>query len=153
MFAGVVVDYTLPDAPRGEAIEAVLKYNIPVIVITGRLDNNTREQILNKPVVDYIPKQNAQVYEYLTRLIVRLERNSKIGILVVDDSLLSRNAAVNLLKRHNFITYEAKDGIERLYSTYGKYRHYELFAVGKKYYTRNNRASITRSAAKVSTRA
>ncbi|MGY0584526.1 MAG: GGDEF domain-containing response regulator [Paraglaciecola chathamensis] len=113
-FLCAVVDYTLPDAPRGEAIEAVLKYNIPVIVITGRLDNNTREQILNKPVVDYIPKQNAQVYEYLTRLIVRLERNSKIGILVVDDSLLSRNAAVNLLKRHNFITYEAKDGIEGL---------------------------------------
>ena len=53
-FLCAVVDYTLPDAPRGEAIEAVLKYNIPVIVITGRLDNNTREQILNKPVVDYI---------------------------------------------------------------------------------------------------
>jgi diguanylate cyclase (GGDEF)-like protein len=69
--------------------------------------------------VDYIPKENAQVYDYLTRLLNRLDKNKKIGVLVVDDSRVSRNSMTALLRRHNFITFEASDaeqGIESLRS-------------------------------------
>ena len=78
------------------------------------MDEDTRARILKKNVVDYITKENAQVYEYLTRLLSRLEKNKKVGVLVVDDSRVGRNAMVTLLRRHNFITYEAGDGQQGL---------------------------------------
>lgn len=104
-----VVDFNLPDAPNGEAIDFAIESFLPTIVVTGRLDESTRTTILNKNVVDYIPKENAQVYEYLTRLLNRLDKNKKVGVLVVDDSRVSRHSMTALLRRHNFITYEASD--------------------------------------------
>lgn len=112
-----VVDFNLPDAPDGEAIDFTIESFLPTIVVTGRLDESTRTTILNKKVVDYIPKENAQVYEYLTRLLNRLDKNKRVGVLVVDDSRISRNSMTALLRRHNFITFEAADaqkGIEVL---------------------------------------
>ena len=112
-----VVDYNLPDAPDGEAIDYALEAFIPTVVITGKQEESIRNKVLAKDVVDYIPKENAQVYDYLSRLLSRLQKNRHIGVLVVDDSRLSRTMAVSLLRRHNFITYEASDGeqgLERL---------------------------------------
>jgi diguanylate cyclase (GGDEF)-like protein len=114
-----VVDFNLPDAPNGEAIDFAIESFLPTIVVTGRLDESTRTTILNKNVVDYIPKENAQVYDYLTRLLNRLDKNKKVGVLVVDDSRVSRHSMTALLRRHNFITFEAVDaeqGIEVLRS-------------------------------------
>jgi diguanylate cyclase (GGDEF)-like protein len=112
-----VVDFNLPDAPNGEAIDFAIESFLPTIVVTGRLDESTRTFILNKNVVDYIPKENAQVYDYLTRLLHRLDKNKKVGVLVVDDSRVSRHSMTALLRRHNFITFEAvnaEQGIEVL---------------------------------------
>jgi len=109
-----VVDFNLPDAPNGEAIDFAIESFLPTIVVTGGLDESTRTTILNKNVVDYIPKENAQVYEYLTRLLNRLDKNKKIGVLVVDDSRVSRHSMTALLRRHNFITFEASDAEQGL---------------------------------------
>jgi len=109
-----LVDYNLPDAPDGEAIDFTIQSFLPTVVITGRLDERTRDNVLSKDVVDYIPKENAQVYDYLSRLLLRLEKNKSIGVLVVDDSRLSRSMVTALLRRHNFTTYEAEDGHEGL---------------------------------------
>lgn len=112
-----VIDYTLPDAPDGEAIDFAIDSFIPAIVITGRMDMDIREHVLSKNVVDYIPKENAQVYEYLSRLLRRLEKNKQVGVLIVDDSRVGRNKMISLLRRHNFITYEAggaSEGLEML---------------------------------------
>ncbi|MDC0601504.1 diguanylate cyclase [Aliiglaciecola sp.] len=112
-----VIDYTLPDAPGGEAIDYAIEAFIPAIVITGKIDEDIREHILSKPVVDYIPKQNAQMFEYLSRLLARLEKNKRIGVLIADDSRLSRNKMSSLLTRHNFTTYtasRAKQGLKIL---------------------------------------
>jgi len=114
-----VVDFNLPDAPDGEAIDFSIESFLPTIVVTGRLDESTRTMILKKNVVDYIPKENAQVYDYLTRLLHRLDKNKKVGVLVVDDSRVSRHSMTALLRRHNFITFEAVDaehGIEVLHT-------------------------------------
>ncbi|XOV79929.1 MAG: diguanylate cyclase [Aestuariibacter sp.] len=109
-----VVDYNLPDAPDGEAIDFAINAFVPTVVITGRLDERTRESVLAKEVVDYIPKENAQVFDYLGRLLQRLEKNKSIGVLVVDDSRLTRMMQMSLLRRHNFNIYEAADGEEGL---------------------------------------
>lgn len=118
-FLCALVDYTLPDAPNGEAIDFAIESFIPAVVITGRLDDAIRNTVLSKSVVDYIPKENAQVYEYLSRLLSRLEKNKSVGVLVVDDSRVSRNKMVALLRRHNFVTYDssgALEGIEILHA-------------------------------------
>jgi diguanylate cyclase (GGDEF)-like protein len=108
-FLCAVVDYNLPDASEGEAIDYAIDSFVPVVVITDRMDDDVREHILSKAVVDYIPKENAQVFEYLSRLLHRLQKNKNTGVLVVDDSRISRNNMVSLLSRHNFITYSASN--------------------------------------------
>ena len=106
-FLCAIVDFNLPDAPNGEAIDFTINAYLPTIVITGQVDVMTREAVLNREVVDYIPKENTQVYDYLGRLLLRLERNKYIGVLVVDSRRKTRAAMAALLKRHNFIVYEA----------------------------------------------
>lgn len=101
-----VVDYNLPDAPNGEAIDFAINSFIPVVVITDQTDADIRNNILSKAVVDYIPKRNAQIYEYLSCLLSRLEKNKNIGVLVVDAKRSRRNAMSALLQRHNFICHE-----------------------------------------------
>jgi diguanylate cyclase (GGDEF)-like protein len=113
-FLCAVVDYNLPDAQHGEAIDFTIESFLPTIVVTGLMDEGTRTSILKKNVVDYITKENTQIYEYLSRLLRRLEKNKKVGVLVVDDSRVGRNTMVSLLRRHNFITYEATDGQQGL---------------------------------------
>ncbi|MEP0355151.1 diguanylate cyclase [Paraglaciecola sp.] len=102
-----VVDFSLADAPNGEAIDFTIDSFLPTIVVTENLDETTRKIILEKNIVDYVPKENAQVYEYLTRLLSRLDKNKKIAVLVANQSRNSRNTMTALLKRHNFITFEA----------------------------------------------
>ena len=101
-----VVDYNLPDAPHGEAIDFAIDSFMPVVVITSSTDDDIRDNILSKAVVDYIPKKNAQIYEYLSRLLIRLEQNKNIGVLVVDSQRNRRSEMTSLLKRHNFIIHE-----------------------------------------------
>ncbi len=107
-FYCAVVDYNLPDAAEGEAIDYVISQNIPTIVITGQVNNVIREKILQRQVVDYIPKENIQIYTYLRNLLSRLQRNHECGVLVVDDSRIVRKELVKLLQRHNFTTFFAE---------------------------------------------
>ena len=109
-----VIDFSLPDAPNGEAIDFAIDSFLPTIVLTANLDEATRTTILNKNVVDYILKENAQVYGYLTRLLHRLDKNKKVAVLVVDGNRASRHTMTSLLKRHNFITLEAPDAVQGL---------------------------------------
>lgn len=102
-----VVDYTLPDALTGQAIDFALESYLPVIVIADVQDEQVREHILSKDVVDYIPKDNAQVFEYLSRLLARLEKNKHIGVLVASSKRSTRGELSGLLLRHNFVAYEA----------------------------------------------
>lgn len=113
-FFAATIDYALPDAPNGEAIGCVLSHGIPSVVMTGKMDEATRQQILAQPVVDYIPKENSQAFLYLKRILHWQITNSSTGILVVDDSSAARNYVSQLLKRRNFSVYRANDGVQAL---------------------------------------
>ena len=113
-FFAATIDYALPDAPNGEAIECVLSHGIQGVVMTGKMDDDTRQKILSLPVIDYIPKENSQAFMYLKRVLHWQMTNSRNGILVVDDSLSARNHIVELLKRRNFSVYVASDGQKAL---------------------------------------
>lgn len=109
-FFAATVDYALPDANDGEAIPCVLSHGIPSIVLTGKMDDATRQKILAQPVIDYIPKENSQAFLYLKRVLHWQLTNQGNGILVVDDSSSARNHVVELLKRRNFNVYVAEHG-------------------------------------------
>ena len=113
-FFAATIDYALPDAPDGEAIPCVLSHGIPSIVITGKMDDPTRQKILAQPVIDYIPKENSQAFLYLKRILHWQRTNNEIGILVVDDSASARNHVVELLKRRNFSVFVAENGEKAL---------------------------------------
>lgn len=109
-----VVDYMLPDANLGEAIALTVGADIPTIVMTGKLDDKTRDLVMQFPVVDYITKESRQAYLYLEKQLTRLPRNEKVTVLVVDDSSPARKYISNLLYRHKFNILQVADAFEAL---------------------------------------
>ena len=113
-FFCAIIDYSLPDAPEGEAISFLLDRKVPGIVMTGMLDDKVRDNILRLPVIDYITKESKQAYNYLQHLIQKLQQNKNVKVLVVDDSASSRNYLRHLLERHNYQVIMASCGSDAL---------------------------------------
>lgn len=105
-----LLDLNLPDAPNGEVIDEVAKHDIPSIVFTGSFTDEVREFVLAKGVVDYVAKDTPNGVETVLELIHRLGRNGDIGILVVDDSRVTRQLLRRYLALHRFRIVEATDG-------------------------------------------
>lgn len=105
-----VVDLNLPDAPDGEVVDFTISQQIPTIVLTGTYDDEKRDTMLSKRIVDYVVKESRFSYEYVIKLIQRLAKNQDIKILVADDSTVSRNYIRDLLKTHRYEVFTADDG-------------------------------------------
>jgi diguanylate cyclase (GGDEF)-like protein len=108
------VDYSLPDALNGQAINFLLDHQTPCIVVTGNMASGIREQMLELPIIDYITKENSQAFMYLKSLLKYQVENQKIGVLVVDDSRSARALVSSMLKRRNFNVYSAENGQQAL---------------------------------------
>ena len=113
-FFAALVDLNLPDAPNGEVVDFVLSKKIPTIVLTGSYDEQRREQLFNKGIVDYVTKEGRYAYSKAIGMIGRLEKNQHIKVLVVDDSDMSRKHMANLFRRHLFQVVEAVDGVDAI---------------------------------------
>ncbi|HIJ85221.1 MAG TPA: response regulator, partial [Magnetococcales bacterium] len=109
-FFVALLDINLPDAPQGEVVDLVLGHGVPAIVFTGEFNDELRERMITKKVVDYILKENASSVTQVVSLVERLIRNQSIKVLVVDDSRSARLMVVDLLKIHRFNVLEAADG-------------------------------------------
>ncbi len=109
-----ILDYHLPDAMEGEIIELCRNRHIPSIVMTATFSPDIQEVIWSKKVIDYVIKEGAHSISYIIEQIDRFNKNQHIGILVVDDSSVSRTHLRQLLKIHQFKVYEAVDGNEAL---------------------------------------
>lgn len=113
-FLCAIVDYHQPDTQHGEAIDFTVEHYIPTIVTSEKQDEDIRQYALSKEVVDYIPKENAQIYDYLSRLLTRLEKNKSTGVLVIDPSRRNRSNLSALLQRHHFIIYSCATATQAL---------------------------------------
>ncbi len=113
-FFVALVDLNLPDAPNGEVVDFTLSKKIPSIVLTGSYDEQRREQLFNKGIVDYVTKEGRYAYSKAIGMIQRLEKNQQIKVLVVDDSDMSRKHMANLFRRHLFQVLEAVDGVDAI---------------------------------------
>lgn len=109
-----ILDYHLPDAMSGEIIDLCKNKKIPSIVMTATFSPDIQEVIWSKKVIDYVIKEGAHSISYIIEQIDRFNKNQDIGILVIDDSKVSRLHLSQLLKIHHFKVYEAADGNEAL---------------------------------------
>lgn len=109
-----ILDMTLPDAPQGEVVDYVVSKGIHSIVLTGTFGEEWRETLLAKNVVDYVLKRDAQDFDYIAELILRLQKNAEIKVLVVDDSISYRTYVKRLLQTQNLQVLDAVDGVEAL---------------------------------------
>ncbi len=112
-FVGVL-DLNLPDAPDGEVVDLALGHGLAPIILTATFNDQVRERILAKNVVDYVVKGGPRDLEYVTRLINRLSRNLAVNILVVDDTRPIRELVAGLLRLQGYQTLTASNGREAL---------------------------------------
>ncbi len=107
-------DLNLPDAPNGEIVDFVLSKNLPVIVLTGSMDDDLRKEMLDKNIVDYVYKGNIEDVNYIFSLINRLSKNRDIKVMLVDDSMVFRNEVKRMLQSQMFKVLVAAHGEEAL---------------------------------------
>lgn len=105
-----VLDYCLPDAQEGEIIDLSLAHQQKVIVLTAMFQDDVREKMLAKGVLDYILKDSMASVSYLLPLIKRLTNNQRHKCLVVDDSMTVRRHVVQLLEHQYIQTLQAENG-------------------------------------------
>lgn len=113
-FIAAIVNFNLPDAPKGEVVGQLVSHGIPVVVFTSVVSKEVRDQIWSQKVVDYVLKEGVQSLDYLVALLRRLERNPRTEVLVVDDSALPRETIAGLLRVHRYQVFEAEDGRQAL---------------------------------------
>ncbi|MEZ4483436.1 MAG: diguanylate cyclase [Syntrophotaleaceae bacterium] len=113
-YLAAIVNFNLPDAPKGEVVDQLVRCDLPVVVFTSVVSKEVRDQIWSQKVVDYVLKEGVQSLDYLVALLRRLERNPRTEVLVVDDSALPRETIAGLLRVHRYQVYEAEDGQQAL---------------------------------------
>lgn len=113
-FFAALLDYNLPDASNGEIIDLVVGRDIPAIVFTGMVDNEVRDKVWTRNVVDYVLKEDSQSLNYIIYMLGRLDKNRGVKVLVVDSSPLQRQMQVDLLKIHRYQVLVADSGDEAL---------------------------------------
>lgn len=113
-FFVAVLDLNLPDAPNGEVVDLVQSRGIPVVILTGSVDERQRAGFLQRRVADYVSKNNLAGVDIVARLVERMHLNRETRVLVVDDSASQRAYLGALLNAHGYQTLEAADGREAL---------------------------------------
>lgn len=109
-----LIDLALPDAPDGQLVDYLLEQGLPVVVLTGTSDGDTRETLLRKGVADYVIKETRFSYQYAIQMLYRLYKNRQVDVLVVEDSRAFRKYIVQLLNLHQYRVHEAEDGLQGL---------------------------------------
>lgn len=109
-----ILDLNLPDAPNGEIVDYALSKGLSAIVLTGSIDDETREKFINKDIVDYVYKGNMDDINYIFQMINRLSKNRQYKVLVVEDSLPFRNMIKKILTSLQFKVLAAAHGEEAM---------------------------------------
>lgn len=109
-----LLDLNLPDAPNGEVVDYVISKGLPSIVLTGSMDEATRESFIHKDIVDYVYKGNMDDINYIFRIINRLSKNRQYKVMVVEDSAPFRSALKKILASLQFQVFTAAHGEEAM---------------------------------------
>ena len=109
-----LLDLNLPDAPNGEVVDFVASKGLPIIVLTGSMDDKTRETFMDKDIVDYVYKGNMSDVNYIFHMIDRLKNNTQYKVMVVEDVMQTRNDVKKILQNLQFQVFTAAHGEEAM---------------------------------------
>ena len=109
-----LLDLNLPDAPNGEVVDFVASKGLPIIVLTGSMDDKTRETFMDKDIVDYVYKGNMSDVNYIFHMIDRLKNNEQYKVMVVEDVMQTRNDVKKILQNLQFRVFTAAHGEEAM---------------------------------------
>lgn len=109
-----LLDLNLPDAPNGEVVDFVASKGLPIIVLTGSMDDKTRETFMDKDIVDYVYKGNMSDVNYIFHMIDRLKNNEQYKVMVVEDVMQTRNDVKKILQNLQFQVFTAAHGEEAM---------------------------------------
>ncbi|RWX78391.1 response regulator [Neorhizobium lilium] len=109
-----ISNINLPGAENGEALEYLVDLSIPTVVFTGTFQQEMRDKLLAKDIVDYILKDNVFAVEMLAESVCRFLTNHRHHVLIVDDSPTARALLTSRLKRYNFRVSAAESGAKAL---------------------------------------
>ncbi|MBD8524656.1 diguanylate cyclase [Pseudomarimonas arenosa] len=116
-FMLVITGLVLADGNQDKIVDYFLARHLPTVIVTGVYDEDLRQRLLSRSIIDYILKNAPGAVEYLVWLVRRLERNRRITALVIDDTETARQLTASLLQMYGFGVVSAangKQGLERL---------------------------------------
>jgi len=109
-----ILDLTLPDTKDDEIVDFMLDIEIPSIVYSGSYDYSKVEQLMSKPIIDYVIKNSDNDIEYIVDLAKKLERYRGLNALIVDDSNVTLTMLKDYIQPLGFNILTAKNGQEAL---------------------------------------
>ncbi len=110
----VLVESTLPDAPHGKAVDAMLSKGMNCIVLSGNMDREFRNTMLKKPIIDYVAKGGVDDIDFVIATLERLSKNRQHTVMLVDDSMLFRKQMKGMLERLFFNVIACAHGEEAI---------------------------------------
>lgn len=109
-----IVDLHLPDASERQIVALMNSHQIASIIFTGVNDNQLRDLVFQKQVVDYVLKENRHSAYYAVKRAYQFLKHHNRTILIVDDSPIYRTIAREALARIDIRILEAENGIDAL---------------------------------------
>lgn len=112
-----IVEPSLADDAKADVIDLLLDYHIPVIIYTSMTKHNLLENIINKPIVDYVIKSSRDNSIIVINLINHILRHRQTKILITDASATSRieiSEALNSLKLYTIETNSVQETLEKI---------------------------------------
>jgi len=119
-----ILDLNLPDAKDGDMVDYAISNHIPSIVLTGLMNENMKQTILKKDIVDYVYKNNRNSIEYTINVIHRVLSNYDTHILILDDPGIKQSKETHILNKIKLdleISQNTDDILERCHNHSGKY--------------------------------
>ncbi len=102
------------DLSAFEKMDLLGEFDLPVIVIVEQYEDEMRNHLIKRRVIDYVVKGNRFDSAYICDLILRVIKNCDIKVLVVDDSKVSRFVLARELDLQKFKVELACNGVEAL---------------------------------------
>ncbi len=97
-----------------EKIDLLGEFGLPIIAVVDHFEDEMRDQLIKRHVIDYVVKGNRIDSAYICDLISRVIKNCDIKVLVVDDSKVSRFVLERELFLQQFEVVHACNGEEAL---------------------------------------
>lgn len=95
-------------------IDFVIEKEVRVLILSSLQSEELHKYFSHSNVIDYVIKHGKKDILHALSSLQRIQKNSSIEVLIVDDSSFSRATIKNTIAKQGFTIYEAEDGKEAL---------------------------------------